>query len=156
MIRFEGLGLDNVLLVNGYEVEREGGHEFIVVRHLDKLQQTVALALAKAARPLQGQEFRFLREQLHLSQADMGRKIGRDHHTVARWELAIREPVPQFVTAAVRQLYLESVGESPRFTDVVAALEKAARQAVQATGFWLNEETDGVWKGEEARLPEDA
>ena len=35
-----------------------------------------------------GERIRLRRRELHLSQADLGERVGRDHKTIHRWETA--------------------------------------------------------------------
>lgn len=149
MIRYEGLGLDNIWLVNGYRTVETGYGSALVVDNVEQLERSVAGYLAKQAAPLTGQAFRFLREMLGISQDAFGKKFGRDYQTVARWEAARHKPVPQSADAMVRQLYLEKQGERPMFTQVVENLVAAARHVAETVSARFRELPDGTWRADE-------
>ena len=93
MYHYTGCGLDNIWLVSGYRVENLGEYgQSVVVENVEELEKTIARHLVDQERPLTGQEFRYLRVMLDLSQTAMGRRLGKDYQTVARWEAAERKP----------------------------------------------------------------
>ncbi len=64
-----------------------------------------------------GQEFRFLRGLLDLTQTAVGRRLGHaGYQTVASWERKAHHAVPSTADAMMRAWYLESVGERPMIT----------------------------------------
>jgi DNA-binding transcriptional regulator YiaG len=148
MVRYEGLGLDNVWLVNGYERIETGYGPALVVDHVEDLERAVASSLAEQRKPLNGAEFRFLREMLEMSQGAFGTKFGRDYQTVARWEAARDKSVPQAADAMIRQLYLEKLGQRPLFTMVVDERVAAAREGAGAVSWRFREAADGSWMAE--------
>lgn len=85
-LHYPECGLDDVYLLNGYEhVETAYGHG-IAVKGLEELREAIALRLVRRKKVLSGKEVRFLRKQLDLTQADLGKLLGMDSQTVARWE----------------------------------------------------------------------
>lgn len=130
MYHYTQCGLDNVWLLNGYHEEDLGEYgTTMVIEQADQLERVIALHLAKQDRPLTGQEFRFLRVMLDLSQTYIGRRLGKDYQSVARWESDIYKPVPRFADASIRARYLESIGERPLFTQIEDRLAEIAAEA---------------------------
>jgi len=145
VIRYEGLGLDNIWLQNGYRWVETGHGHALVVDNVEGLERAVGTRLAEQKAPLSGQELRFLRDMLEMSQEALGMRLGRDYQTVARWEAASKKPVPRSADAMLRQLYLEKQGARPLFTAIVDRLAAAARDAVNAAGLSFHEDGDGTW-----------
>lgn len=79
-------GLDNVWLLNGFTIIDYEGEEAISIDNIDGLHIAIASDLVKMPRKLKGQEIRFLRKELDLSQKRLGALLGRDEQTVAYWE----------------------------------------------------------------------
>lgn len=85
--RYLACGLPNVTL-EGVEVRRCGtcgGHEVVIPR-IEKLHETLALAVVKQEARLTGAEVRFLRKYLGYSGTDFAALIGVSAETVSRWE----------------------------------------------------------------------
>jgi putative transcriptional regulator len=149
MYHYTGSGLDNVWLRNGYRMEDLGEYgETVVVENVDLLERAIARRLVDLDRPLTGQEFRFLRVMMDMTQSDVGRRVGKDYQSVARWEAFVRKAVPRFADAAIRQRYLESIGERPLFTEIedrLAELGKRAPVALSRPKLAFGETPDGTW-----------
>lgn len=86
LFHYTGSALTNVYLRNGYkEVETPYG-KGLSISNLDGLHRALAEAVIAGPLPMQGSEFRFLREELELSQQGLAELIGQQGQTVARWE----------------------------------------------------------------------
>lgn len=85
-LHYPDCGLDDVYLLNGYEVEKTSYGEGISVKDVDGLRAAIARGLVSRKKVLTGKEVRFLRKQLDLTQSELGRLVGLDAQTVARWE----------------------------------------------------------------------
>jgi DNA-binding transcriptional regulator YiaG len=79
-------GLDDVYLLNGYDVENTPYGDGIVVQDVDGLRAAIARDLVSRKKVLNGKEIRFLRKQMDLTQSELGRLVGLDAQSVARWE----------------------------------------------------------------------
>ena len=65
-------GLDNILLLNGFEVRPTPYGEAVFIQDVDGLHRSIAKYLVEKPTNLTGKEFRFLRIELDLSQQAMG------------------------------------------------------------------------------------
>ena len=75
---------------------------------------------------LTGQEVRFLRGLVDLTQDELGKLLGKDAQSIARWERS-KTRIPPTEDRALRQIFLEYLGIQQRFTDTirqVAAIDK--------------------------------
>ena len=155
MYHYTRCGLDNVWLLNGYHEEDLGAYgKSVVIEHAEELDRTIARCLVDQDRPLTGQAFRFLRVMLDLSQTAIGRKLGKDYQTVARWEADARKPVPRFADVAIRARYLEAIGERPLFTQIEDRLAERAASAKangDPAGLAFEAEPGGHWRGKDTR-----
>lgn len=107
MLHYTDGGLNNIWIVNGYEIRKTSYGKAIAIHDIDGLTQAVCLALAKKIKALTGKEFRYIRSAgLLMSQDDIGKIIGADAQSVARWEKYGR--LPKWADKSIRQVYLES------------------------------------------------
>lgn len=79
-------GLDNIYLLNGFEVSIEDGERYVTVLDVDGLHKAIGMHLVLTRKMLSPKEIRFLRKTLDLTQAEMGRLISQSSQQVARWE----------------------------------------------------------------------
>ena len=86
MYQYLGCGLSNVFLESGYETVKTRYGVGVVIHNLPGLHAAIAGAIVANPSPMVGAEFRFLRQELELSQAALAGLLGRDEQTLARWE----------------------------------------------------------------------
>lgn len=90
---FKECGLDYIYLVNGYEIEKDSDFgEKIVVHNSDKLHRAIARSVLLYKENLEGQEIRFFRSLLRLTQQKMSEILGVERETVSRWEKNSQAP----------------------------------------------------------------
>ena len=90
-----GGGLRNVWLANGYEIKQTPYGEGVSFHNLDGLTQSICMALTNKASLLTGAEFRYIRSAgMLLSQPALGKLMGIDGQSVARWEKTSKVPLP--------------------------------------------------------------
>lgn len=128
MYRFTDGGLDNVWLLDGFEIRETPHGEGVVIHHLDELIHAICLALARSNAALSGAEFRYLRSAgLKQSQAGLAQLLGNDEQSIARWEKSGK--IPAWADKMLRVLYLGFAdGESTVASAVqtIQAVERAA------------------------------
>ncbi|HEY7803935.1 MAG TPA: hypothetical protein VIC30_05820 [Orrella sp.] len=91
MYHYTDGGLRNVWLANGYEIKQTPYGEGVVFHNLDGLTRCICLALTRKPSKLTGAEFRYIRSAgMLLSQPALGKLIGIDGQSVARWEKTAR------------------------------------------------------------------
>jgi DNA-binding transcriptional regulator YiaG len=105
MLKFDDGGLRNVWLANGYETRKTAYGQALVFHDLDGLVHAVCAALARKAGRLSGAEFRYLRSNLGLSQASLGKLLGVTDQSVAGWEK--RGRIPLLADKHLRLLWTE-------------------------------------------------
>jgi putative transcriptional regulator len=85
-LHYPDCGLDDVYLLNGYECENTPYGKGVTVQDVDGLRAAIARDLVARKKVLNGKEVRFLRKQMDLTQSELGRLVGLDAQSVARWE----------------------------------------------------------------------
>lgn len=76
-------GLENIVLVNGFSIDKEGN---LFIEDIHGLHKAIAKHLVFLPQKLSGKEVRFLRHYLDLSQTSLGETLGVDYQSVHRWE----------------------------------------------------------------------
>ena len=98
-------GLRNIWLDSGFAVHKTEYGEGISIVDVKGLHRVIGLSLVQRKPHLSGAEFRFLRKELGLSQAKLGKLWGYDAQTIALWEK--RGRVPVIADRFIRAYYLE-------------------------------------------------
>ncbi|MFC7332447.1 helix-turn-helix domain-containing protein [Rhodocista pekingensis] len=109
-------GLDYVWLEGGFVREETAYGPAVRVEHASALDRAIAEAVVRHRRHLTGQEVRFLRGLMDLTQEGLAALLGKDAQSVARWERA-RTRIPPTEDRALRQLFLEHAGSAQSFTE---------------------------------------
>ena len=100
-------GLPNVWLVNGFERKSTPYGEGVTIHDMIGLHKCISRIHCDKPEPLTGQEFKFLRRELDLSQQMLGEIFGIQPRQVRNIEQSeqIKNPYDTFI----RHMYLESV-----------------------------------------------
>jgi transcriptional regulator with XRE-family HTH domain len=79
-------GLLNVY-IEGIAVEIDDeGDEIVTIPAVNELHRTIALGIVSHAKGIAGEELRFLRTEMGLTQAELAALVHRDKQTIGRWE----------------------------------------------------------------------
>ena len=142
MYHYTDGGLRNVWLANGYEIKQTPHGEGIAIHDLHGLTEAICLALTEKAGVLTGVEFRHLRSAgMLLSQPALGKLMGIDGQSIARWEKTGR--VPRWADKLMRLLYLaHAQGNEPirRAVERIKTVERLVKQRI------VVHESDGHWQ----------
>jgi DNA-binding transcriptional regulator YiaG len=142
MYHYTDSGLRNVWLVNGYEIRKTPYGNGVAFHNLDGLTQSICTALTRKAAPLTGAEFRYIRSAgMLLSQPALGKLMGIDGQSVARWEKTSK--VPRWADKLVRLLYVaQAEGNEPiaRAVERIRTVERLVKQKI------LVKESRGRWR----------
>jgi DNA-binding transcriptional regulator YiaG len=134
-------GLDNVYLVNGYEVDAEG---VLYVHNISQLHDAIGLSLIMKSNPLTGDEIRYIRHHLDLSQKKLGSLLGVDYQSILGWEKGKRE-----ITASADRLlkaYYYSFLNPENNKGVSEFIQELSElDAIEAEGRILLEEKKDKW-----------
>lgn len=79
-------GLDNIYLVNGFEITKTSEGVEIFIHDIEGLNKTIGKILISKPGLLSGKELLFIRHSLDLSQKRFAAILGVDYQSVLRWE----------------------------------------------------------------------
>lgn len=85
-LHYTASGLDDVYLMNGFTIEETAYGRGTAIEGVDALHAALAQHLVIHRKRLSAKEFRFLRRQMDMTQAELAGRLGLDAQTVARYE----------------------------------------------------------------------
>lgn len=106
MYQYSSCGLENVFLKNGYTIKETPYGPAVSIDDIEGLHRAIAHDILRQRTPLTGQQFRFLRKEQDLTQAEMAAILGVTEQTVAAWEKQKKEPVQVMTDISMRAYYL--------------------------------------------------
>lgn len=102
-------GLSFIFLKNGWqEVETKYGPG-IIIDNIEGLHAAIGRSLINTPRRLKGEEIRFLRKELDLSQTRLALLLGSSEQTVSLWERD-SHPIDKTADKLLRAVYAEFLG----------------------------------------------
>lgn len=101
-------GLPNIWLKNGFIVEEIDGDKTVAIEDLDGLHRVIGTEICRH-RFISGDEFRFLRRELDMSQSKLGEILGVSENSIANWER--NSSIPKAAIALLKGLYFEKINQ---------------------------------------------
>ena len=130
--RYTECGLNYIYLLDGYQILNSARGRIIRVTNAGKLDRAIALAIVRRQKQLTGQEVRFLRGLLDMTQEALGRTLGVDAKTVATWERG-KTKLPSTEDIAIRQIYLELTMHRQKFVETSRKIRGLGERAKRFT-----------------------
>ena len=84
--RYTECGLDNVFIKGIEPTIDDHGEEVHWIPNVNGLHKIIAYGIVEGGTGMSGQELRFLRTEMGLTQAELAKHVHCDAQTVARWE----------------------------------------------------------------------
>ena len=101
-------GLTNVF-IQGIAVELDDdGDEIITIPAINELHHVIALGIVSHSKGMSGDELRFLRTEMGLSQAELANLVHKDKQSIGRWERGEHE-INSTAEALIRKLAIEKL-----------------------------------------------
>lgn len=127
MYHYIECGLSNVWLIDGFVIEHDEDYgELLSISSVHDLHKTIGLYLINEKPELNGEEIRFLRKELNLSQKNLAGLLGVDESSVRNWESdrhVIGKPADRFL----RALYKEQVHGGGELKEMIEKLNAQER-----------------------------
>lgn len=142
MYHYEGCGLPNVFLRNGYEKLSTPYGEGVVIHDLAGLHRAIGTAIAFSKSPLSPAEFKFLRQELEFSQAMLGKLLGRDEQAVARWEKGKNKKIDPAAERILRLVYQQSIEKNSSLAPLIDVLKQLDATPKGPRKFVASEENE--------------
>ena len=86
LYHYKESGLNDVYLVNGFEYVETPTGRSVIIQDLDDLHDAIGEFLITERKVLSGDEIRFLRHELNMSQNVLACTLDVTEQTVRRWE----------------------------------------------------------------------
>ena len=126
--RYTECGLDNVF-IKGIEPKIDDhGEEVHWIPNVNGLHKTIAYGIVEGDTGMSGQELRFLRTEMGLTQAELAKHVHCDAQTIARWEKG-QTPIQAAAEVIIRVM----VGEKLEMGDYDSIEDIAAKCVPSAT-----------------------
>jgi DNA-binding transcriptional regulator YiaG len=104
-VRYTGCGLDYVILQNGFTLKTFGKTTAISITDVDALWDAIARTIVASKPTVEGQDVRFLRGKLGLTQDELAQAFGITRQAVIGWEQKRNKAVPNSPAHLLRLLY---------------------------------------------------
>ena len=134
--------LDYVWLANGFTRHDTPDGSGVSITAADQLHDVIARAIVTSEGRIGGQDVRFLRSMLGISQAGLGDILGLSRASVARWEGAFDEPISETADRVLRLYFALTKLDDETAHEVRALLDKIDDLKAQLT---LEENAAGQW-----------
>jgi len=99
-------GVENIYLSNGFKCIETSRGKAISIKDIDGLHKAIGTYLITSKKDLSGEEIRFLRNEMLMSQSTLAQLLGVTEQTVLRWEKG-KTTIPKSAEFLVRLLYHE-------------------------------------------------
>lgn len=124
-------GLDYVYLQGGVEwVENDYGR-FYNIKNVDQLHDVIAHEIVTSPKPLRGQELRFLRSLLELSQEALAKRMGMTRSGLAKLEAEPNKKLSSKTDRHLRLTYLVYKTDPGAYEEMKELLEDIAEDEYQ-------------------------
>lgn len=138
-LHYTACGLDYVYLANGFIWHDTEYGRGVSIDNIDGLHQAIARHVVLSDARLRGQEVRFVRSLLDLSQASLARCLGATRAAIARWEGLPDTPIPKPSDRLLRLVY--AYRHDPEIAgDIVDLLDDMEEARVNDERFLESEE----------------
>jgi putative transcriptional regulator len=135
MYHYQACGLPNVYLLNGYERIATAYGKGVTVHDVDGLHKAIATIVVESSAPLSGAEFRFLRNELELSQSGLAEMLGCNKQAIARWEKGINKKIDQPAERLLRLVYRSTHMGDKKLATIVKLLQQLECEPQQPRKF---------------------
>ncbi len=122
MHHFTECGLDYVWLKNGFDLRDGPNGRSVRIKNIDGLHRAIARWIVQSPARIRGQEVKFLRSMLKLSQEGMGKAIGQSRASVARWEGEPNKVIPTGSNHWMRIVYAKKAQGDREMCELVDLL----------------------------------
>lgn len=109
---FQECGLDNMYLLNGFDLRKINDQEYVSIMERDKLYKCISIKIATKGKTLTQKECKFLRVRMDKSQQELAVLLRVSAQTVHRWE-TVRKSLPGPGDVALRSIFLGSECAQP-------------------------------------------
>jgi len=148
MYHYEECGLSNVWLVDGFEIETDEEYgELVSIASVNELHKTIGLYLINEKPELNGEEIRFLRKELNLSQKNLAGILSVNESTVRNWE-SDRVEIGKPAELVLRALYKGQAHGGGALIEMIEKLNHQER-TIETNNMNFSYSRNHSWKHKE-------
>jgi putative transcriptional regulator len=126
-LHYKSCGLDNIYLVGGFTRHRTNYGDGVSIVNVEGLHRAIADSLISSEESLTGQEIRFLRKEMKLTQEGLACFVKVGAQQVARWEKD-ETPIPGSADILIRALYKQHVGNHANLKKMAEGLHEGSKR----------------------------
>jgi putative transcriptional regulator len=116
-------GLNNVYLVNGFNIIETPQGKAISIHDISGLHRAIGMLIITTEKNFSGDELRFLRHEMLMSQRTLSNLLGVSEQEIRRWEQG-KIKIPKPSESLLRLIYREHANDQSR--KIVSTLKRIA------------------------------
>lgn len=140
-------GLDNIYLINGFEITKYDGDDEIFIHDVHGLHQAIGMSIVFKQGPLIGNEIKFIRTTLDLSQTRLAQLLGCGYQTVLLWEKN-KTPISPTADRLLRIMFFEYLTpeRDRKIFDLINDIADFDAETISTKKKIIFEETPKEWR----------
>jgi len=134
--RYTECGLDNVYVHGLHPIIDDDGEDVYRINNINGLHKAIARGIITQSAAMSGKHLRFLRTEMGLTQAELGKMVHKEQLTVGRWERE-ESPIDTNADTIIRLIAIERLDlKSPLSIEDVSELsvQKAGPNIIDIEG----------------------
>lgn len=141
---YKECGLNNIYLANGYKTIKTERGEAISIHDIDGLHRAIGMHLISLKKDLTGEELRFLRHEMLMSQKTLAFLVGVSEQAIRRWENG-KTCIAKSSESLLRLIYSERIlNQHSKITEILKRIANLEDQLNSKEIFF--EDTPKGWK----------
>lgn len=146
MYHYTESGLGNVYLRGGYNTLEIDGEEAVSIHDLAGLHKVIGQDIVRKSPMLTGDEIRFLRKEMDLTQSSFAAIISVSEDTIRGWEKG-RTDVTGPADKLIRGIYVEHFDGNSGLRQIIEDISRLNREiAEDERRMNFEENADGFWQ----------
>ena len=105
-------GLDDVYIEQLKVIVDDHGEETIAIPYVNQLHKVIAQSIVESSSTMTGKRLRFLRTEMGLTMAELGKIVHKDQQSIGRWERG-ENPIDANAEALIRLIVIERLKLQP-------------------------------------------
>lgn len=118
-------GLGNVYLLNGFIITKTKNGEEIFIHDIHGLHKAIGMSLISKIGLLSGDEIKFIRTTLDLSQTTLARMLGLNYQSVLAWEKN-KTPISKTADYLLRIIFFSYINKSEKSKAIFEMINEMA------------------------------
>ncbi len=135
LLAYDGCGLDWVFLASGFAIHETPYGRGVAIQDANSLHELVLREIIMSPHPIRGQELRFIRSMLGLSQEDMGKITGIPSPQITRMEANRRKPIMPSADRVIRMFFVLQQRDRALEDRILELLDQFDEQEHERTTF---------------------